>query len=584
MSATSPPKKMPIHLQSSQQRLLIKNGRIVNDDQIFDADIYIENGIIAQIGPKLTVPGGVKVIDAKAGAPNEVNYVLPGGVDSHTHFQANFMGATTADDYYSGTRAAIAGGTTTILNFAMTSKQAPSMVEAVDRERALADSQVNCDYCLHAVISDWKDGITDTEIRKLVEKGINSFKIFLCYENLKLRDDQVIKVLQACSKYGAIVIVHCENGDIIEYNANKLIAAGITGPEGHLYSRPESVEAEATHRISVLAEQVGCPVLVAHCMSKSASKVISDERSKNSALFGETLVAAIGTDGTHYFHECWQHAASHILSPPLRPDPSTPSYLLNALAAGNLQILGSDHCVFNTQQKAVGERDFRMIPNGVNGVEERMLLGWEKGVRGGYLDPCKFVAITSTNAAKLFNLYPKKGRIQVGSDADLVIWGRNVQVIKAERHNSKCDTNIFEGTRVESGPIVVVCQGKVVLDQAGLHVVQGNGRFIARQPFPLTAYGPLKIKNRILPPRINRQAGDDKKASGNGQIESEFAGLNISGSVDVEGYHARATKSGVKNMQDSTFKLTGEQIDDKNNRSNIRVSGQPPGGRSSGLW
>lgn len=591
---SSPPKKVPIHLQSSQNRLLIKNGRIVNDDSIFDADIFIENGIIAQIGHNLVVPGGVRIIDARATSPNEVNYILPGGIDTHTHLQTQFMSAQTVDDYYNGTRAAIAGGTTTIINFAFTSKQAPSLIEAYERERKLAEEQVCCDYALHVVVSEWIEGKTEQEIAKLVnDHGVNSFKIFLCY-SLQLNDKQIVNILRTCARYGALVVAHCENGDIIEFNTSKLVSQGVNGPEAHLLSRPECVEAEATHRISVLSEQVGCPVMIAHVMSKSAAKVIIDERARNSSLFGETLGASLGSDGTHYYNKCWRHAAAHVMSPPLRTDKSTPGFLFGALASGSLQVLGSDHCVFSAQQKALGENDFRKIPNGVNGIEERMLIAWEKGVRGGYLDPCRFVAITSTNASKLFNLYPRKGRIQVGSDADLVIWGRNVKVIKAETHVSKCDFNIFEGTKVESGPLVVIAQGRVVLDQTGLHVVQGSGRYLPRQPFPITAYGPLKIKSRLIPATVDRTATDEDGAAA---VEAKLADLSITAagrrsvvsprpdsSDGSDGFHSRSNKSGVKNMQDSTFKLSGEQVDDKHNRSNIRVSGQPPGGKSSGLW
>lgn len=590
--ASSPPKKLPIHLQSSQNRLLIKNGRIVNDDSIFDADIFIENGLIAQIGHNLVVPGGVRVIDARAQSPNEVNYVIPGGIDTHTHLAAQFMNANVLDDYYTGSRAAVAGGTTTFLNFAMNSKESPSLIEAFERERKLADGQVCCDYAIHVGISEWIEGKTEQEISKLVnEHGVNSFKIFLCYA-MQLSDKQIINVLSACAKYGAVVVAHCENGDIVEYNANNLARQGLTGPEAHLLSRPECVEAEATHRVSVLSEQVGCPVLIAHVMSKSAAQVIVNERARNSSLFGETLAAAIGTDGTHYYHKCWRHAAAHVMSPPLRPDKSTPEFLFGTLASGYLQVLGSDHCVFSSKQKEAGKDDFRKIPNGVNGIEERMLVAWEKGVRGGYLDPCKFVAVTSTNAAKLFNLYPRKGRIQVGSDADLVIWGRNVKVISAQDQVSKGDFNIFEGTRVESGPLVVIVQGRVALDSTGLHVLQGGGRFLARQPFPLAAYGPLRIKNRLLPVTVDRSQQDDEpvaeleKKLGNTSLKA--AGQRPGGSPkpddNADGFYQRTSKSGVKNMQDSTFKLSGEQVDDKQSRSNIRVSGQPPGGKSSGLW
>ncbi|KAG9510768.1 Dihydropyrimidinase-related protein 3, partial [Fragariocoptes setiger] len=595
-------KKVPIHLQSSQNRLLIKNGRIVNDDSVYDADIFIENGIIAQIGHNLTVPGGVRVIDARSSSQGDVNYIIPGGIDSHTHLQSEFMGAKTADDYYSGSRAALAGGTTTFVNFAMTSPREPSLINAFERERRLADEVVCCDYTLHVVISKWIEGETEKEIAALVIlQGVTSFKVFLCYD-MQLSDKELISIFRTCSKYGAIVMAHCENGDIIEFNAKKLIENGVTGPEGHLYSRPECIEAEATKRASVLADQVGCPLLVAHVMSKSASDVIVQERSRGAVLFGETLGSALATDGTHYFNKCWRHAAAHVMSPPLRPDPTTGDHLMGMLAAGSLQIVGSDHCVFNAQQKALGENDFRKIPNGINGIEERMMIVWDKGVRTGKIDVCKFVALTSTNAAKMFNMYPKKGRIQVGSDADLVIWGKAPRIIRAENHQSKCDYNIFEGLKVESAPLVVVCAGRVVLDQTGLHVRQGCGRYVSKTPFAPLAFGALKVRNQLIPAKVDRSGAlNDALASDlNDKLHIQVAAAGVdtryahnvsprpgssdSGDHGNDGYHSRSTKSGVRNMQDSTFKLSGEQIDDKNQRSNIRVSGQPPGGRSSGLW
>ncbi|RWS05743.1 dihydropyrimidinase-like isoform X4 [Dinothrombium tinctorium] len=595
-------KKIPIHVQSSQTRILIKGGRCVNDDQMFDADVYIEDGKIKQVGPHLVVPGGSRVIEARG------LYVLPGGIDTHTHFQFPFMGTRTIDDFYSGTKAALAGGTTMVIDFAWSDG---NLIDNYQRWRNWADEKVCCDYGLHVVVKNWKDGVTDKEIETLVkEKGVNSFKCFMAYkkEGSQLSDEELIKLFNACKTNGALPMVHAENGDVIEHLQSKLLRLGVTGPEGHLQARPEEVEAEATHRAITLANQVGSPLYVAHVMSKSAAEEIVRARSRGSIVIGEALAAAIGTDGTHYFNRCWQHAAGHVMSPPLRPDKGTPEYLINLLACGQLETTGSDHCAFSSQQKALGQNDFTKIPNGVNGVEERLMVLWEKGVKTGKLDPCKFVAVTSSNAAKVFNIYPRKGRIAVGSDADIVIWGKKPKTIRAENHNSLVDFNIFEGMSVEHSPIVVISNGRVVLDEDGaLHLSQGSGRFIPMPPFPNLIFsrvierevnmGPIKVdrsgevkkevlhNNFLAEPQITASKHADLSAIPySGGPPSPVPSSAGSGTMTPTGFHKIQTRSGVRNLQDSTFKLTGEQIDDdRMSRTGIKVH-NPPGGKSHGLW
>lgn len=546
------------------------------------------------IGQHLIVPGGIKTVDARG------CYVLPGGIDTHTHFNMPFMGTNTVDDFYSGTRAALAGGTTTVLDFALPAK-GTSLVDAFKKWRAMADGVACCDYGLKVIVPEFKKGKTDIEMEALVkEHGVNAFKVFMAYKNdLMINDEDLINVLDKARQLGALTAVHAENGDIIDYNVKKLKSLGITGPEGHLQSRPEEVEAEATNRVITLANQLNSPLYIVHVMSRSAGDVIANARNRGCVVFGETITAAFGTDGSHYFHKCWRHAAAHVLSPPLRSDKNTPEVLINLMGSGQLQTTGSDHCVFNSDQKAVGAKDFSKIPNGVNGVEERLIILWEKSVKTGKIDPKQFVALTSTNAAKIFNIYPKKGRLAKGSDGDVVVWGPKSQTIKAANHHSNVDYNIFEGLQVSNGPLVVVSKGKIVLDEDGFHVVQGNGKFVPCPPNSPYVYGQIRARENQTPIEVDRSGVTKKPQTSNGDfahpvsvtvpndasgdLHSSIESGSPNGHKDASFYKG-TTRSGVRNLQDSSFNLSGAQVDDdKKGKTAIRVH-NPPGGRSHGIW
>ncbi|XP_032590423.1 dihydropyrimidinase [Drosophila grimshawi] len=485
----------PATVKKVQNRVYIKNGEVVNHDKSFKADVYIEDGIIKFVGPAsdIKVPGDVRVIDASG------KLVMPGGIDPHTHLQTPFDDATTVDDFYHGTRAAVAGGTTMIIDFVLPKKK-QSMIEAYDSWRSWADPKVCCDYGLHVAISWWSESVSDEMSILCKERGINSFKTYMAYKGVyQLNDSELLDAFEHIRSLNALAMVHAENGDIIAKNEKRLLAEGVTGPEGHELSRQEEVEAEAVNRACILAHQVVCPLYVVHCMSKSAGIEISRARQRYNGkyIFGETVAAALGTDGTHYHCHDFHHAAAHVMSPPLRPDPTTKEFLIKLLATDSLQTTGSDNCTFNKIHKELGLGNFTKIPNGINGVEDRMSLVWEKGVHSGLMDPCRFVTITSANAAKIFNIYPQKGHIGVGSDADVVVWDPKAsRTISKDTHHHACDFNIFEGLTVHGVPDYVLVRGRICVENGSVRAVEGLGRFIStpvKSPF---VYDSIELDER----------------------------------------------------------------------------------------
>ncbi|EDS34416.1 dihydropyrimidinase [Culex quinquefasciatus] len=485
--APAPVKKVPIHLQSAQNRLYIKRGHVVNHDGMQQADIYIEDGTIRYVGSgaDFVVPGGCRTIDA-AGL-----MVIPGGIDPHTHFQLEFGGTVSVDDFYQGTKAAVAGGTTTIMDFVIP-KKGESLLEAYDEWRCRADTKVVCDYGLHVAITWWSKSVRD-EMRILCqERGVNSFKCFMAYKGLfQVTDSELYEIFETCKELGAVAQVHAENGDVIAKNVQKLLAAGVTGPEGHELSRTEEVEAEAVNR------------------------------------------------------------------------------------ADDLQTTGSDNCTFNKAQKELGRGDFTKIPNGVNGVEDRMSVVWEKGVQTGLIDPQRFVAITSTNAAKIFNLYPRKGRIAPGSDADVVIWDpKAVRTISAATHRQACDFNIFEGMKVHGVPEYVIVRGRVCVENGMLRVAEGHGQFVETPVNPPFVYDALNgvtdrngddkaARNGLQSLDLNQKHSDVDIPEPYSLPEKYIPGPALSViSVDSQvstPHSARGHRpDGTKDMQQSTFSISGE--------------------------
>ncbi|XP_043522016.1 dihydropyrimidinase isoform X2 [Frieseomelitta varia] len=592
---------------SAQNRLLIKNGKVVNDDGITDNDVYIEDGIIKQMGRNLIIPGGTRTIDARG------KYVMPGGIDPHTHFEVELMGAKSVDDFYQGTKAAVAGGTTMIIDFVIPRKD-ESLLEAYERYRESADQKVCCDYSLHVAVTSWSPKVKEEMATLVKEHGIGSFKMFMAYHDMfMLRDPELIETFKACKELGAIAMVHAENGDIIAENTKRLLDAGVTGPEGHEMSRPEEVEAEAVNRACVIASQVNCPLYVTAVSSKSAADVVSSKRSDGVVLFGETLASTVGIDGSEQYGKDIEKGRRYVTSPPLRPDSTTPTYLIEHLAQDGLQVTGSDNCTFNAEQKALGKDDFSKIPNGVNGVEDRMSVVWEKGVHAGIMDPTRFVAVTSTNAAKIFNLYPRKGVIAVGSDADIVVWDPNrKRTISAQTHVQAVDFNIFEGMEVHGVPEYVIVEGRVCVDECELKAVHGFGKFV-ETPSHNIDYVYCLIEDREKRPRgvarteaeAKKHAEEDaaiakakeearaaalaKSRQTNGTYESPKPKISMPDCMPTLPDSAVITPSskgprmeGQRNLQDSTFSIS-EDVEEAR-RACIRVN-NPPGGRSAGgFW
>ena len=469
---------------------VIKGGTIVAADRTYESDILIEGEQIARIGRDLSVD---TVIDAEGA------YIIPGGIDPHTHLQMPFMGTTTAETWESGTFAALSGGTTMVVDFIIPDQDGLLKAMAAWEERATR--QASSDYSYHMCITGWSRQMFD-DMATVVERGVNTFKHFMAYKgSLMVDDDEMFASFQRCAALGALPLVHAENGDIVAALQHKYMAAGVSGPEAHAYSRPPEVEGEATNRAIMIADAAGVPVYIVHTSSEQAHEAIRRARQKGMRVYGEPLVQHLTLDEREYFNRDWDHAARRVMSPPFR-DKSHQDSLWAGLAAGSLHVVATDHCAFTTEQKRMGLQDFRKIPNGTGGLEDRLSVLWTKGVETGRLTPNEFVAVTSTNIAQILNIYPQKGAILPGSDADLVVWDPKLsKTISAATQKSIIDYNVFEGVEVRALPRYTLSRGEVVWSHGKNDQPRpGRGRFIKRRPFP-TVNRALSTWKDITAPR-----------------------------------------------------------------------------------
>jgi len=473
---------------------VIKNGTIVTADLTYEADVKIEGGRIVEIGKDLA---GDETLDATG------CYVMPGGIDPHTHMQMPFMGTYSTDDFQSGTRAALSGGTTMIVDFALP-QPGQSLLEAIqmwDNKSSLA----SCDFSFHMAVTWWSEQVFDEMKTVVREKGINTFKHFMAYKGaLMVQDDEMYASFQRCAELGAMPMVHAENGDVVADKSAKLLAEGNNGPEAHAYSRPPEVEGEATNRAIMIADMAGVPLYVVHTSCEQSHEAIRRARQNGIRVYGEPLIQHLVLDESEYFDKDWDHAARRVMSPPFRNKQHQDS-LWAGLQAGSLQVVATDHCAFTTDQKRYGVGDFTKIPNGTGGLEDRMPLLWTYGVNTGRLTMNEFVAVTSTNSAKILNMYPKKGAILVGADADIVVWDPNREkTITADAQQSAIDYNVFEGKHVKGLPRFTLTRGQVAVEEATMKNEEGHGRFVSREPYQAVTKALSTWKELTAPRKVER--------------------------------------------------------------------------------
>ena len=472
---------------------LIKGGTVVTAARSFAADVLVEGETIKAVGAGLS---GDTVLDASG------CYVMPGGIDPHTHLEMPFMGTTSSDDYESGTKAALSGGTTMVVDFCIPGHDQKLMDAWTDWDRRSKGAAT--DFSYHMCIVAWSDSIRD-EMAEVVRRGVTTFKHFMAYKGaLMVNDAEMFASFKRCAEIGAMPLVHAENGDVVAALQAEILASGITGPEGHAYSRPPEVEGEAANRAIMLADQAGVPLYIVHTSSIPAHEAIARARSFGQRVYGEPLIQHLVLDETEYLNPDWDHAARRVMSPPFR-DKKNQDDLWNGLRAGSLQVVATDHCAFTTEQKRFGHADFTKIPNGTGGLEDRMPVLWARGVNTGRLTVNEFVAVTSTNIARILNLYPKKGAIEVGSDADLVVWDpKATKTISAATQLSAIDYNVFEGVACEGLPRATLSRGEVVWQDGKMTAATGRGRFVPRAPFTPEARALREWRGLKAPKAVHR--------------------------------------------------------------------------------
>jgi len=456
--------------------IFITNGTVVNAHGSEKTDVLIENNIISQMGTDIVVPDSCRIINADG------LLVIPGGIDPHTHLEMALGDIRTADGFDNGGKAALSGGTTTVIDF-VNPARGQSLLQAFD-QRFLRAENATCNYSFHVTVS-WFDQSVAEEMRVLArEKGVNSFKHFTTYrDTIMLAPDQMLQSFELVKELGCLCTVHAENDEIILYLQNKLIREGVTHPKGHALSRPPIGEGEATHRVIALAKIVGVPIYIVHVSCADALAAVTAARQKGQEVYAESLCGHLLVDESVYFTENREVAARYVMSPPYRTREHRDA-LWEGLAVGAIQTTASDNCTFTQATRNRGLEDFRRIPNGSPGLEDRMRIIWDQGVRTNKLTPEQFVAATSTNAAKIFNIYPRKGLIAPGADADIVLWAPTKQhTASAQTHMHAIDYSVFEGITFTGTPLFTILNGEIVFQEGVVTARSGQGQYIARPHF-----------------------------------------------------------------------------------------------------
>jgi dihydropyrimidinase len=452
---------------------LIVNGTVVTATDTYLADIAITGGKVTAIGQNLPRENTTRVLDAKN------KYVMPGGIDVHTHLDMPFGGTTSADDFETGTRAAAFGGTTTLIDFAIQYKGQP-LRAAFDAWMQKAASKATTDYAFHCIITDLPNARLD-EMGELVREGVPSFKLFMAYPGVFMLDDATIfKAMQKASKIGGMICMHAENGGAIDVIVQQALAEGKTAPKYHALTRPTTAEAEATSRAIALAEMAGSPVYIVHLSCNDALEKVREARDRGLPVYAETCPQYLYLSLDDMDKPGFE-SAKYVFTPPLR-EKWHQEKLWTGLKQDHLQVVSTDHCPFCfKEQKEMGKDDFTKIPNGGPGIEHRMSLIYSGGVGKGRFSVNRFVELVSTTPAKIFGLFPRKGTIAVGSDADLVIFDPNREhTISAKTHHMRVDYSMFEGIKVKGMPDVVLSRGQVIVEGENFHGKAGQGSFLKR--------------------------------------------------------------------------------------------------------
>jgi dihydropyrimidinase len=472
--------------------LLIRGGTVVNADLSQRADVLCDGGVIRAVGVDLGAPAGATVVDAGG------LLVMPGGIDPHTHMQLPFMGTVTMDDFFTGTAAGLAGGTTSIIDFVIPDPKEP-LIDAYRKWRSWAEKSA-ADYGFHVAVTWWDESVHRDMGLLVQQEGVNSFKHFMAYKNAIMCDDEtLVNSFKRALELGAMPTVHAENGELVYLLQAEVAKMGITGPEGHPLSRPPMVEGEAANRAIAIADVLGVPIYVVHVSCIESAEAIARARARGQRVYGEVLAGHLVLDDSVYRDASFAKAAAHVMSPPFRPK-GHQEFLWRGLQSGQLHTTATDHCTFCAAQKAAGKANFAQIPNGCGGIEERLAVIWDAGVNSGRLTPNEFVAVTSANTARIFNLYPRKGSVSPGADADLVLWNpQGTKTISVKTQHSKGDYNIFEGHQVRGIPSTTISQGKVVYANGELRAVQGVGRYLKRPPFGAN-FDAMKLRAQSLAP------------------------------------------------------------------------------------